>query len=303
MRYSISILFFFLLVGCGKKYPIPPEYDYSMPPEESYVLVDTWTGNGEYVLDNMVDVIVGTDGFVYALTEDDVKKLYENGQLNKIIIEDLSLPSAIYQDIKRNIFISDGDIIRLFDREGDSIFAFQDTAVVVSAGISSVEDKIFMSDSERDLVLLYDTLGNLIDTLSSFGAGILNVDKPLDLCIWENRIFIVSSEHNWVEAISTYIPRVNLLHLGGESHEGDTLPGYFINPVDVAVDDSGCVYVAETGNKRIQKFDIYGDFIVETKLSEAPVSVAVSRDGMSLYVAFTDRIEKYKRPETPGEPE
>jgi hypothetical protein len=299
MRFTISILTLIFLFGCGRKYPIPPEYDYSLPPEESYVLVDNWPGEREYELNELSDVIVGKDGFIYALTEGDVKKLFENGQLNEVIIEGLSSPSAMHQDIMRNIYILDENIIRVFNRDGDSVYAFKDTSLVVMAGIATEGEKIFVSDSERDLVLSYDASGNLIDTVASHGAGILNVDEPLDLYIWEGEIFVVSSGHNWVEAISIDTPRVNLLHLGGETHEGDTLPGYFIRPVDVVVDDSACVYVADGGNQRIQKFDGYGDFVVETELSEVPVSVAVSSDGRSLYVGFTNRIEKYKRPETP----
>lgn len=303
MRLVVSILILFVLFGCGRKYPIPPEYDYSLPPEESYVLVATWTGDGEYDLTNTVDVIVGTDGFIYVLTSNDVKKLYENGNLYEIIIEGLSSASAIHQDRSRNIYIADENFVRMFSRDGDLISSFEDTTIVSLAGITSDGDLIFISDSERNLVLTYDTSGNLIDTVASSGAGILNVDRPLGLCVWRDRIFIVSSDHNWVEALSLSKPRVNLLHLGGETHNGDTLEGYFITPVDVAIDDSGCVYVAEDGNRRIQKFDRYGDFIIETELSEAPVSVAVSRDGRSLFVGFTDRVEKYKRPETPGAPE
>lgn len=301
MRIFISILVLFSLSGCGKKYPTPPEYDHSLPPEESYVLVDEWPPDGEYALNNMTDIIVGEDGFIYALTEGDVKKLFENGHLNEIIIDGLSSPSAIHQDRERNIYIADGEIIKVFNRDGDSIFAFRDTSLSVTSGIATEAEKIFVSDSERDLVLSYSISGNPIDTVASYGAGILNVDKPLDLYAWGDRIFIVSSGHNWVEAISIDTPRVNLLHLGGETHSGDTIPGYFITPVDVVVDDSGAVYVADGGNRRIQKFDQYGNFVVETKLSEPPVSVAVSNDGRSLYVGFKDRIEKYRRPERPGQ--
>jgi hypothetical protein len=302
VRIPISILTLIFLFGCGRKYPIPPEYDYSLPPEESYVFVDEWPGDMGYELNNTKDVIVGEDGFIYALTGGAVKKLFEYGELNKVIIKGLSSPSAIHQDRMRNIYIADGKTVKIFNRDGDSIYTFKDTSLIAITGITTEEEKIFVSDSERDLVLSYDTLGNPVDTVASYGAGILNVDEPLDLCTWEDRIFIVSSKHNWVEAISVDTPRVNLLHLGGETHLGDTIPGYFINPVDVAVDDSGCVYVAESGNQRIQKFDQDGNFIVETELSESPVSVGVSSDGRSLYVGFTNKIEKYERPERPERP-
>jgi len=292
-----------LTFGCGRKYPIPPESQYGMPPEESYVLVEEWPGDNPYELHDIMDVIVGKDGFIYVLTPNDLYKLFENGQLDKILVTGLRNATAVDQDILRHICVVDGDIIKVFDRTGRLLYSFEDTNLVTPSGIASDGETIFISDMYRNLVLSYDSTGTLLDTVASYGAGILNVAAPHDLCIWCDRIFVVSTAHNWVEAITIDTPRVNLLHLGGTTHDGDTLPGYFINPVDVAVDDSGYVYVADAGNSRIQKFDRYGNFVIEVKLTDTPISVACSHDGKTLYVGFNNKIEKYRRPERPSQPQ
>ena len=76
---------------------------------------------------------------------------------------------------------------------------------------------------------------------------------------------------------------------------------YFCSPVGIAVDNSGYVYVVDSDNSRIQKFDAYGNFI--TKWGSAgtgdgefdwPYGIAVDSSG-NVYVADSGnhRIQKF----------
>jgi tripartite motif-containing protein 71 len=84
--------------------------------------------------------------------------------------------------------------------------------------------------------------------------------------------------------------------------KGDRL-GQFSGPRAVSVDPSGFIYVADTGNNRIQKFDPTGQFVAEiggfgwgTEQFNDPVSLW-SENGLDVFVADYDnqRIARYDK--------
>ncbi len=79
-----------------------------------------------------------------------------------------------------------------------------------------------------------------------------------------------------------------------------TQPGKFVNPLQIAVDQDGNVYVNDLGTKRVQKFQSNGDYILDWGSSGKhpggfyyPAGIAVSDD--SVFVADRDlhRIQKF----------
>ena len=85
---------------------------------------------------------------------------------------------------------------------------------------------------------------------------------------------------------------------GSSQGSGD---GQFSTPIDVAVDSSGNVYVADYGNSRTQKFNSSGTFITKWGSNGSgdgqfyyPWGVTVDSSG-NIYVAYTynHRIQKF----------
>lgn len=80
-------------------------------------------------------------------------------------------------------------------------------------------------------------------------------------------------------------------------------PGEFINPTAISVDPKGNVYVADTGNNRIQKLDAYGRVIKfnggfgwESEQFQRPLDICAD-NGLDVFVADYEnrRIERYDK--------
>lgn len=80
--------------------------------------------------------------------------------------------------------------------------------------------------------------------------------------------------------------------------------GKFDNPVDIAEDSDGNLYVIDQGNSRIQKFDADGEFIMEWGRKGAnddnfnlPTSIHIVSEGKNEYLQIVDsinhRVSKY----------
>lgn len=76
--------------------------------------------------------------------------------------------------------------------------------------------------------------------------------------------------------------------------------GKFLAPAGIAIDQQGNIYVADTGNNRLQKFDKQGKFLAKIVSSEksgllvAPRGVAIDREE-NIYLACTDKILKFNK--------
>ena len=68
--------------------------------------------------------------------------------------------------------------------------------------------------------------------------------------------------------------------------------GQFTDPLGVAVDNSGDVYVTDIGNGRVEKFTSSGTFITSWDVSRGARDVAVDHAG-NVYVLGDDRVQKF----------
>ncbi len=329
-RYLWIVTIWIAALGthCGRKYPLPPVGNAGMPPESSYVRVEGWP-EVPVEVQGVRDVYLGRDGFLYVADAQGLRRLYTSGAQAPVEFQGLERPEAVAQAPDFSLWVADSarqEVLGFslngaprrsfsfghwFIERVDTVNGIPDTVWqhIVPGGLTVDQSfRLYLSVVNLDLVLVCDTLGHLLDTLAGPGAGILNVSEPHGLFYLGNAVYVASTGHNWVEALSVDTPRTNLLHLGGTCHEGDTLPGFFRQPLDVSVDTSGAVYVADYGNARVQKFSASGAFIVETRNPDdpaaQPVSCATSSDGMTLYIAFRSSqgewLEKYTRPVRPG---
>lgn len=293
-----------LVLACGNKYPLPPENPGSLPSEEDYIPVRNTSWDNQR-FNEVQDLIVGKDGYIYVLEKGTLFRLNVNGDLVDTFFNGFKEAKAIAQDLSRNIYIADSSKILVFTRDKVLLYEidFSDTINPSGLDVDSYKN-LYISDSYRSFVVKTDSVGNFIEFIALEGSGILNVNNPGGIFVDEKyrRIVIASTGNNWVEALTLASPRGSALHLGGFTHEGGDTAGVFTRPTDVWVDTLGFIYVLDYGNKRIQKFNNDGGVVQIEDFDEFPVSLSTSRDGMYLYAAFPDKVIKMKKPDLPQNP-
>jgi|GEM_PF-1017569 len=158
------------------------------------------------------------------------------------------------------------------------------------------DDFIYIANEGDDSIRKFELKEDTLQPVGRWGGEGASARKKL-----EDRINKVIEDS--LEAIKTY--RINLRALNDLVHylPGGVEDGEFKTPRDIAVDRNGHVYVADTGNQRIQKLDSEGEFLAKwtgiddrNGAFQSPLGIAVFEDEL-IYVADSGnhRIQKFGR--------
>lgn len=179
--------------------------------------------------------------------------------------------------------------------------------------VDVVEDRdenIYIVDQRNNRIQVLDRRGRFLREWGGRGFAPRSFDTPSAITIDRNtgKLYVVDTLNN---RIQIFDPDGSLAKTGpngkpitnpiGRLGSAD---GDFNRPRDVAVDKRGNIYVADTGNNRIQKFDPSGNFLSEwgkfarrrgVQLNN-PVSLAYSDEGFGyIYVLNSPecRVQKF----------
>lgn len=148
----------------------------------------------------------------------------------------------------------------------------------------SGQDVIAVSDWDRETLVFYDKRGNWLNTVGKpRGEGSVAFDRPGKVVADSTgRFWVVDTGNERLVAVNR--AGMVLLSVGKEGFR----PGEFRNPSDVTIGPGGDLFVADTGNSRVQRFDSKGKHLDtwREKLSlderspiRKPISLAYSDDG------------------------
>ncbi len=157
------------------------------------------------------------------------------------------------------------------------------------------EGDIYVVDSQNHRVQKFDSKGGFITAWGSFGEAPGQFSEPWGVAVdGEDNVYVADT---WNHRIQKFTKDGEFITYWGvfQDTQGElTEPlGAFYGPRDIAIDAEGNLYVTDTGNKRVQKFDSQGNPLgqwggvgSEPGQFLEPVGIAIDQEG-DIYVADT----------------
>jgi sugar lactone lactonase YvrE len=189
-------------------------------------VVGTWGSQGSAPgqFDGLNDVAVAPDGTVYALDSG-------NARVQK--------------------FGPIGDFQGTWGAAGPAPgqFAFPEGMGVDSDG------NVYVADTGNDRIQKFDANGNLLTSWGRPGTGDGEFDRPSDVAVdGAGNVYVVDHDNNRVQVFDASTAfRGRFGAAGGDGSIGSA-PGEFNQPVSIAVDAPGYIYVLDQFNSRVQRF-------------------------------------------------
>jgi putative cell wall-binding protein/sugar lactone lactonase YvrE len=122
--------------------------------------------------------------------------------------------------------------------------------------------RVWVADTGNDRIQRFDWDGDFVSEFGESGTDYLDFDEPHDVAVaWDGTVWVSDYQNNRVQRIARF---------GGEQIIGKDVGGVpvpssaeggFDGPMGIDVDKDGNVYVADSQNHRVQKFDSEGAFV------------------------------------------
>ena len=176
---------------------------------------------------------------------------------------ELKKPYGVTTDKRGRIYVADTELKTVFmidpgakaveRREGDSRAPL---AMPVGVAVDS-DDRLFVSDAALHSVICFNPAGAPI---ARFGTTVLGRPGGIAIDRQRNRLYVVDAKDSRIAVFDTGSLKF-VSYFGGPSKPGTRDNGTFLSPTNAAVDRQGNIYVADTGNYRVQILDPTGTFL------------------------------------------
>lgn len=212
----------------------------------------------------------------------------------------MGTPQQLTTDSMLRVIISDPELraVHIFDPKGKTTFSIlgdQGRRLHLPAGVAvDAEDNIYIADSERGLVLVYNQYGQFIRYIGLF-HGENMYERPAGIAIDRKarRLYLADTPRNLVFILDL---EGNVLKRLGKDRHGNG-SGEFASPTLIAVSDHGVV-VLDAERSRIQILDFDGNSIGRYRIPagvDRDNGLAVDNDG-NIYISYaaSSTISMYK---------
>ena len=156
-----------------------------------------------------------------------------------------------------------GDGVLVFDAEGKIVDSWG-KGFESKHGLRVIDDKVWVTDRERQIVMEFSLDGNLLRTLGTegkSGLGDNEFNKPSDVAIGANGDIYISDGYT-NSRVMRFGADGKFKQSWGAKGDGQS---EFDLVHNIAIDKKGRVFIADRENERVQIFDADGKFIDEWK--------------------------------------
>ncbi len=116
---------------------------------------------------------------------------------------------------------------------------------------------IYVTDSVTDEIYMLDTLGNTIHSIGGYGWSESAFDNPVDVFADALKVFVTDKNNHRIQRFDKNL-NYNFQIFTRESSVEKERFGY---PLSAVMSNQGDVFILDSENLRILKFDIFGNFI------------------------------------------
>lgn len=142
---------------------------------------------------------------------------------------------------------------------------------------------IYITDKGKDEVVQLDTLGNLLEDVGGFGWNQSRFDEPVDVFADPLSIYITDKNNHRIQRFDRKLNFISQLY----SRENENLNERFGYPNGCVVSNQGDLYVLDSENKRVIKFNLFGNYQLhfggidagEFSL-QSPKAISISSNGI-----------------------
>jgi len=165
-----------------------------------------------------------------------------------------------------------------------------------NAGTFSINSKgiIYVADSETNEILALDTLGNELNHTGGFGWEPSAFDQPVDIFATSLNVYVTDKNNHRIQRLDNYLNFISEL-VTRDKGNGASF-GY---PLSAATSSLGELYVLDSENIRIVKFNIFGRFIANfgsynygTYALKNPTKLAISKNN-DVYVLDGKKLIRF----------
>jgi len=116
---------------------------------------------------------------------------------------------------------------------------------------------LFVTDDITDEIYQLDTLGNLMESIGGYGWDESAFDDPVDVFADPLKVLVADKNNNRVQRFDKNLNFIFQIYTRDNENESERF-GY---PVSAVTSNLGDVFILDSENKRILKFDPFGKFI------------------------------------------